>query len=506
MAHKRRPPASLASFGVVAVFATCGDANEPPTAGAAIPAQKLVEGDTGAIDLSKHFTDPEGDVLSYAASTSAEVVSVSVSGSELTLEALLPGQADVTATATDEGGLSAEQSFAVTVEHQNRSPTLADSIAAQEQDKGDTVTIDLDMHFEDPDEDQLTYTAESSNELLLTVAIAGADLSLAALRPGELTVSVEATDPEGLSASQEVSVTVVGANEAPMVAEELEDVSFEQAEYADFELGSYFSDPDGDPLTYSAVANDTTVVEVEIVDDSMRVSALAPEETTVEVTATDPSGLSVSQELDATVDEGFSTDFTTLDTIRYWSESDGLRRSLDDDGLRIAAGGVFCTEIWRDVRSSLLEWWDLDVTFGREHDSVAGFAMVGISSSTVAGYRVLIGSGMRSEGEEVNFRFDRKSSTGSWGAVEAEWSEELDSMGYGVHQVSMEYTSETDTLRAVVGDLEIMALDASEDSLPVTVNGETGVGICSLSGTGNPGREVLVESAVLEGGHVAPDP
>ena len=501
-----RPLALLAPFGAVAVLAACGDSNEPPIAGAAIPAMVMVEGDTAAIDLSRHFTDPEGDALSYTASASGGVVSVSVSGNELALEALLPGQADVAATAMDEGGLSAMQSFGVTVEHRNRSPTVADSIGAQELVEGDTIAIDLDTHFDDPDEDQLAYTAESSDELLLTAAIADTELLLAALRPGELTVSVAATDPEGLSAAQEVSVTVVGVNEAPLVAEELDDVSFEQAEYADFELNSYFTDPDGDSLTYAAVVADTTVVEVEIVGDSMRVSALAPEETTVEVTATDPSGASVSQELDAIVDEGFSSDFTTLDTIRYWSESDGLRRSLDNDGLRIAADNVSCTEIWRDVRSSLSEWWDLDVTFGREHDSIAGFAMVGINSGTVAGYRVLVGSGMRADGEEVNFRFDQKGSTGFWSVVEAEWSEELDSMGYGIHQVSMEYSSDTDTLRAVVGDLELMAVDASEDNLPVTVNGETGVGICSLAGTGNPDREVLVESAVLEGGHVDPDP
>ena len=506
MARTRRPLALLASLGTVALLAACGDANEPPAAGKTLPARVMVEGDTAAIDLSRHFTDPDGDALSFAASTSGGVVSVSVSGSWLALGALQPGQADVETKATDEGGLSATQSFSVTVEHQNRSPTLADSIAAQELDEGDTVAIDLDMHFKDPDEDQLAYTAESSDELILTVAIEGAEMVLAAIRPGELTLSVAATDPEGLRASQEVSLTVVGVNEAPVVAEELGEVSFEQAEYADFELGSYFADPDGDPLAYAAVVADTTVVEVEIVGDSMRVSALAPEETAVEVTATDPSGASVSQELDAAVDEGFSSDFTTLDTIRYWSESTGLRRSLDDDGLRIAADNVSCTEIWRDVRSSLSEWWDLDVTFGREHDDVAGFSMVGISSQSVAGYRVLVGSGMRWDGEDVNFRFDQKSASGSWSALEAVWSEELDSMGYGVHQVSMEYSSETDTLRAVVGDLELMAVDASEEELPVTVNGETGVGICSLAGTGNPDLEVLVESAVLEGGHVDPDP
>ena len=94
MAHTRRRLAFLALLGTVAVFAACGDANEPPTAGGPIPAQKLVEGDTGAIDLSRHFSDPEGDALSYAASTSGGVVSVSVSGSALTLGALLPGQAD----------------------------------------------------------------------------------------------------------------------------------------------------------------------------------------------------------------------------------------------------------------------------------------------------------------------------------------------------------------------------------------------------------------------------
>ena len=506
MVHPIRTSLPRALLGAVAavVLAACGS-DSPPAVAAAIPDLKMVEGDTVAIDLSRHFTDPDGDDLSYAASTSSgAVLAVSVSGSELTARALLPGQAEVTATATDGGGLSAEQSFAATVaKRPNRQPTVADSIAARELDKGDTVVIDLGMHFEDPDGDPLAYAATSSNELLLTVAVAGAELSLAALRPGELTVSVTATDPEELSASQDVAVTVVGANEDPLVAEELGGVSFEQAEYADYHLGSYFDDPDGDPLAYAAIAADTTVVGVELSGDTMRISALAPEETTVEVTATDPSGASVSQTLEATVDEGFSSDFTTLDSIRYWREDSGLKRTLDDDGLRIAADDVSCTSIWRDVKSSLSAWWDLDVTFGREHDDVAGFAMVGINSGTIDGYRVLVGSGMRADGEDVNFRFDR-SNDGSWLWVKAEWSEDLDSIGYGVHQVSMEYSEDTDTLRVMVGELELMAVDATDENLPTTVNGHTGAGICSLSGTGSTDREVLVESAKLEGGHVDP--
>lgn len=69
------------------------------------------------VDVSGAFSDPDGDPLSYEATSDAsDIATASVSGSDVTVIGEAPGSATVTVTATDPGGLSATQTFAVTVE------------------------------------------------------------------------------------------------------------------------------------------------------------------------------------------------------------------------------------------------------------------------------------------------------------------------------------------------------------------------------------------------------
>ena len=68
------------------------------------------------VDLSEAFVDPDGDALTYAVSSSApSVVTVSAAGARVTLVAMGDGTAAIRVTASDPGGLSASQSFTVTV-------------------------------------------------------------------------------------------------------------------------------------------------------------------------------------------------------------------------------------------------------------------------------------------------------------------------------------------------------------------------------------------------------
>ena len=76
----------------------------------------VVERQTVTIDISASFTDPDGDALTHTAATSnAGVATVAVSGTELSVTGVAQGAAAVTVTASDPGGLSAYQSFAVEV-------------------------------------------------------------------------------------------------------------------------------------------------------------------------------------------------------------------------------------------------------------------------------------------------------------------------------------------------------------------------------------------------------
>ena len=95
-----------------------GGANQAPRATGSIPAQTLTAGGrAAAVNVARYFTDPDGDALTYSASSSRTgVVTAAVSGSTVTLAPVAPGTATVTVTARDPSGASATQSIAVTVE------------------------------------------------------------------------------------------------------------------------------------------------------------------------------------------------------------------------------------------------------------------------------------------------------------------------------------------------------------------------------------------------------
>ena len=90
--------------------------NRAPMALDSIPGVQPAAGGTATVDLSPHFADPDGDALSYeAASLYPAVATASVSGSVVTVSALVRGRSRVTVQATDPGGFSARQDFLVTV-------------------------------------------------------------------------------------------------------------------------------------------------------------------------------------------------------------------------------------------------------------------------------------------------------------------------------------------------------------------------------------------------------
>lgn len=74
---------------------------------------------SGTLDLedaTATFSDPDGDRLTYSATSSnTRVATATVEGSVLTIAAVGAGQAEIRVTATDPGGLSASLTFEVTV-------------------------------------------------------------------------------------------------------------------------------------------------------------------------------------------------------------------------------------------------------------------------------------------------------------------------------------------------------------------------------------------------------
>ena len=68
---------------------------------------------------------------------------------------------------------------------------------------------DVSEYFTEPDGQELTCSAMSSDDAIVSPSISNVTLSLAGGTAGVATITVTATDPGGLSASQEFMATVV---------------------------------------------------------------------------------------------------------------------------------------------------------------------------------------------------------------------------------------------------------------------------------------------------------
>ena len=302
-----RDPGGLTATQTMAV--TVQAVNSPPTVTGSIDDRTLNVGDSVTIDVAASFSDPDGDELAFAATSSdTAVATVSISGSTVEVMAVAVGSATVTVTATDTGGLAAEVGFTVTVEQPNRSPEVADAIPAQMMTVGDTVRLVVSMYFTDPDDDELSYEAVSANTGVAEALAMGDTVMIAAMSAGEVTVAVTASDAEGLSAKQDVMVTVqaLAQNRAPEASDSIpaHDVVTDSAVVLD--LSAYFSDPDGDELTFTAETSDAAIATASVDGTVVTTSGISAGEEGVQmvkltVTATDPEGLSVTQEADVTV-------------------------------------------------------------------------------------------------------------------------------------------------------------------------------------------------------------
>ena len=296
----------LGAMLAVTFFAACGDGptepppvpNRAPVASGSIPAQTVSVGESATVSVASAFSDPDGDALTYAVASSAPgVASATVSGTDVTVTGVAAGTATLTVTATDPGGLSAEQGFEVTVP--NRAPVASGSIPAQTVSVGESATVSVASAFSDPDGDALTYAVASSAPGVASATVSGTDVTVTGVAAGTATLTVTATDPGGLSAEQGFEVTV--PNRAPVASGSIPAQTVSVGESATVSVASAFSDPDGDALTYAVASSAPGVASATVSGTDVTVTGVAAGTATLTVTATDPGGLSAEQGFEVTV-------------------------------------------------------------------------------------------------------------------------------------------------------------------------------------------------------------
>lgn len=322
---------------------TVSNVNDTPVVANATADQDVNE-DFGSldIDLSSTFTDKDNDALTLSASSDDEtVVTASMVGDLLTLTEVGNGTATITITADDGNGGIGTDEFVIVVNNVNDAPVVANATADQDlnEDFG-TSDIDLSSTFFDEDGDALTLSAQSSDETVVTVSIAGSTLTLTEAGNGTSTITVTANDGNGEMVSDEFIVTVNNVNDAPVVAnataDQTEDEGFGSIQ---LDLSATFSDEEGDALTLSASSGDETVVTVSMSGNLLTITEVGNGSATITVTANDGNGGSGSDEFVMTVnnvndapivtnaiadqneDEGFGS--LDLDLSTTFSDEDG---------------------------------------------------------------------------------------------------------------------------------------------------------------------------------------
>ena len=267
--------------------------NSPPVANGSIADRTFTRATSpDRFSVSSYFSDPDGDALTYSASTfRTGVASASVTGDMLSLAAVSRDSTRITVTAKDQGGLVATQSFLATVA--NSPPAAQDSIADRTFTRATSPDrFSVSSYFSDPDpEDRLTYTASPSSAGVVNTSVTGSTLTLTAAAKGTRRVTVTATDPGGLVATQPFDVTIANSPPVAKGAMPARSLTLGSSETLSFGVSSYFEDADGEALTYrpSSSSGDVVSASIPANGSTLTLTARKAGSSTVTVTAEDAS-------------------------------------------------------------------------------------------------------------------------------------------------------------------------------------------------------------------------
>ncbi len=318
-----------------------------------------------------------------------------------------------------------------------------------------------DICFEDPEREALKISLSTPNEGPLgLVAVRGqTTIFVLGRAPGSTTVVVTATDPDSLKATLDVPVLV--PNRPPTGSPD--DVEVPARFGVTINLSDHFSDPDGQPLAYSASSSAPSVVDVAALQDSyLRLRHRGGQgSAAISVTASDGEE-SVTGTFEATVvppELVVSDDFDSDESLDDWAVGRKARAEIEDGYLVLTADSAdYQAQAWQGFRGAASEWI-VDITLRTtEADAQAGF-WVSTGVRPIWTYRFLLGEATIPEVGDVNWLFGWQVGRG-W--VTPEW-------GYGMSSHIRD-----------LADVEV-SLSMTEAGVRATVDGKllferTGVG------------------------------
>ena len=298
------------------ITVTVNGANDAPVS---TPLGSLASNDADVVslDVTAGFADPDAShTLQFAAAGLPPGLTISAAGvisGTIDPSASAAGPYTVTVTATDPSGATTQQTFTWSVA--NPAPVATDDAFTVGEDAaaatlGNALTDANGSGIDsDPDGDALTVTPEAnvagSNGGSFSIDAAGKltfdpGSDFQDLGPGEsrtTTLAYTITDADGLADTATITVTVNGANDAP-VSTPLGSLASNDADVVSLDVTAGFADPDASHTLQFAAAGlppGLTISAAGVISGTIDPSASAAGPYTVTVTATDPSGATTQQ-------------------------------------------------------------------------------------------------------------------------------------------------------------------------------------------------------------------
>lgn len=239
-------------------------------------------------------------------------------------------------------------------------PVACNTIARQTVHVGETATVD--PCFEDPNMDQLTLTVESSDRGVATADLRGGGVTLRGVSPGTAAVTVTATDPDEMTGTTSFDVLV--PNRPPGTTGRMPPVRLIPEGSARWNLSEYFEEPDGEILIYTAASSNDAVASPTVNNVTLGVLAREEGTATITVTATDPGGLTATQEVTVRVVEPvrmLRDDFASKESLDDWLFTD-THREVADGKLRMTTSKAEALALARTPLSATE--WEVTATMG----------------------------------------------------------------------------------------------------------------------------------------------
>lgn len=224
----------------------------------------------------------------------------------------------------DDGVVSNQATVFIGVTAVNDGPVVSTPIPDQSTAAGSPFSYLIPANsFTDADGDLLTYSARQANGQPLPTWLsfnpASRTFSGTPTNSDVGTVDIEVTASDGsLSASDTFLLTITpDSNAVPILNSGLPDRTVTVGQGFNFNIAPNFTDPDGDPLTYShTILDGSTLSWLSFNPNTGTFSGTPPPGTpeiakVIRVTATDPSGASVSDDFILSVDSSVTTPTAT---------------------------------------------------------------------------------------------------------------------------------------------------------------------------------------------------